>query len=145
VYLSILFILLIGIAIGLLLFFGRPRKPANSGSGPKKEEKPFVFSTDKPFVAARKTIKPEGIASETPKPKIVKKEKASPLPPKTVQPEIHKRELIKEETPLKTGAILEDSSKNLTPQSNQDSLDFDHLSDLIDDFFSNDKDTKDYS
>jgi hypothetical protein len=143
-YIPILFILLIGIAIGLLLFFGRPRKPSSSGSGPK-EERPFVFSSDKSFVAARKTIKPVDIPSKTPKPQIVKKEKASPLPPKAVQSEIHKQELIKEEIPLKTGATEKDSPKNLSPQSNPDSLDFDHLSELIDDFFSDDKDTKDYS
>jgi hypothetical protein len=145
VYLSILFVLLIGVAIGLMLFFGRARKPASSGSDLKKEEMPFVFSSDKPFVAAHKTIKTVDIPSETPKPQLVKKEKPSPLPPKTIQPEMQKQEPLKEETPLKADAITKGPSKSDKPQSNQDNLDFDHLSDLIDDFFSEEKNSKDFS
>jgi hypothetical protein len=139
VYLIVFFIASICIAVWVLLFLNKPNHTERTGREARKGEKQFVFSNDKPFVASRNASRIQPIPLETPKPETIKKEAPAPNPQKTVQQEPQKQEPQKNEMLPKTDATMNDSSKNLKPQSNQDNLDFDHLSELIDNFFGEDK------
>ena len=138
-YLIVFFIVSICIAIWVLLFLNKPNKTERTGREARKGEKQFIFSNDKPFVASRNASRIKSILLETPKPETIKKEAPAANPQKIVQPETQKQEPQKKEMPPKTDATINDSSKNIKPQSNQDNLDFDHLSELIDNFFGEDK------
>jgi hypothetical protein len=119
------------------LFLNKPNKTERTGHEARKGEKQFIFSNDKPFVASRNASRIKFILLETPKPETIKKEAPAANPQKIVQPETQKQEM-----PPKTNVVLNNSSSAGDPRLNQNGLDFDHLSELIDDFFSEDKDTK---
>jgi hypothetical protein len=142
VYLIIFFILSICVAVWVLLFLNKPNKTETTGREARKGEKQFVFSNDKPFVASRSTSRTQPIPLETPKPETIKKVTPATNPQKIVQPETQKQESQKKETSPKTHVVLNDSSNEVGPKLNQTNLDFDHLSELIDDFFREDPGTK---
>jgi hypothetical protein len=142
VYLIVFFIISICIAVWVLLFLNKPNKTERTGREARKGEKQFVFSNDKPFVASRNASRIQPIPLETPKPETIKKEAPAANPQKIVQPETQKQEPQKKEMPPKTNVVLNNSSSAGDTRLNQNGLDFDHLSELIDDFFSEDKDTK---
>lgn len=57
-------VLFSGSAVWVLLFSGKLKKSAATGSGIKKEEKSFVIPEDRPFVFSRKVEKSEFIKAE---------------------------------------------------------------------------------
>jgi hypothetical protein len=140
VYLIVIFIVSICIAVWVVLLLNKPNKTQRTGQEARKGGKQFVFSSEKRFVASPKTDKPERMQPEKPKYETIKMETPAAVPSKIVQSTIQAQESLKNDTPPKTEAIIDDSSKKSDPPSNQDNLDFDHLSDLIDNFFIDDKD-----
>jgi hypothetical protein len=143
VYLIVFFIVSICIAIWVVLFLNKPNKTQRTGQEARKGGKQFVFSSEKRFVASPKTDKPERMQPEKPKSETIKMETPAAVPLKTVQSTIQAQEPLKNGSPPKTETIIDDSSKKSDPQSNPDNLDFDHLSELIDNFFIEDKNPND--
>jgi hypothetical protein len=144
VYLIVFFIISICIAVWVLLYLNKPDKTERTGREARKGEKQFVFSNDKPFVASRNASRIKSIPLETPKPETIKNEAPAAHPQKIVQPETQNQEPQKKEMPPKTNVVLNNSSSAGDPRLNQNGLDFDHLSELIDDFFSDNKGSKNF-
>jgi hypothetical protein len=139
VYLIVIFIILICVSVWVVLFLNKPNQTERTGREARKGDKQFVFSSDKPFVASRKPAKTKLVEPEKPKPEIIKNETPAAIPPKMVQPETQKQEPPIKKAPPKTEVTVTDSSKKPKPPSDPGDLDFDHLSELIDDFFSEEK------
>lgn len=138
VYLLIIGILLVGVAGFMLLLRGKSGKLGIKEPEIKKEEKPFVFSNDKQYVFSRKIKKQEPPGSEIKRAEIKNppaNKASAPVAPKIVNPEIKPGKTKKETPPSKTGMHFADSSEKPKKHPKKNDIDFDHLSELIEDFF----------
>ncbi len=133
-YLIVILISLICITVWALLILNKPKKSEKTRQETSQGDKQFIFSSDRPYIASRNRSKPKGVDPIKPRP-----ETQTTKPPATpnVPPFIKK-------SPPNTGATNSNSPKKTVPPADEDGLDFDHLSELIDDFFKEEKDSKNF-
>jgi hypothetical protein len=144
VYLIIFFIIFICIAIWAVLFLNKPSSTEKTRREVRRSGKQFVFSEEKPFVASVKTTQPKRMQPEKPYSQIMKKEIPAAMASKITPTKIQTPGSQETEISTNKVEIIDDFSKNTPPQTHDDELDFDRLSELIDDFFSDNQDSKNF-
>jgi hypothetical protein len=128
-------------ALWLLLGFIKPKKSKHGAPERYKETKPFVFSNEKQYIASRKTHPSEPQTTIIPRAALVKEQK--PLPPaaKTSIPN-PTEPLKKKAEALATGSPPTPPLKKAHTNSSSETVDFDQLENLIEDFFSEGQNSK---
>ncbi len=137
-YLIVFIVIVICMAVWVVVFLNRPSSTQRTEREARRGNQQFVFSSEKRFVASLKTGKPRKTSPESHHPGTNEKTPPSAVVSKTVPQKIQKTAPINKELSAENQASGGGPGKNKSPSS-QEGLDFDHLSELIEDFFDEDK------
>jgi hypothetical protein len=125
------------------VFFNKPKKSNPSGADSYKESKPFVFSNEQQFIASRKPDHSKTQKIETARPTVIKEYKPSTPPPKIEIAKTTKllQKIVEKQTTATPPSIPPEKPQ---PKSGSETVDFDHLEELIENFFTEGKNSKNF-
>jgi len=142
--LFIFVIVSIGFAIGLIFFLKKSKKSAVAKPETVTEDKPFVFSSEKSFVHIPKQEMPKAINPAIKKFEFQITQKPASSFHQKSKPEIKKQSPKEKKIAVKTEKKIKGPSEAPKSGPDADKLDFNRLSALIEDFFADDSDPKDF-